>query len=84
MKLKSTDSPQSFSFVEMLISNNLPIYQKEIIIIKQTRVQMLLISALLISEILAIEIFGLISSYLLVKEFHITLRRRFVPKSIQI
>ena len=24
--------------------------------------------------------FGLVSSYLLVKEFHITLRRRFVPE----
>ena len=29
---------------------------------------------------LAIEIFGLISSYLLVNEFHISLRRMFVPE----
>ena len=35
---------------------------------------------LFINEILAIEIFGLISSYLFVKESQITLRRRFVPE----
>ena len=35
---------------------------------------------LFINEILAIEIFGLISSYLLVKELNITLSRRFVSE----
>ena len=33
-----------------------------------------------INEILAIEIFGLSNSYLLVKEFHMTLHRRFDPE----
>ena len=35
---------------------------------------------LFINDILAIEIFGLIISYLLEKEFHITLWLRFVPE----